>query len=142
MYQTFRPPLDALQHRGADVRVIEQAAGEAERTGRSIRDILINDRLVTETELTEASADAYGINSVDLVGHPIDPAAMAKIPLPVVLRHRVLGLSIKDDEIVVGVTDPGDVLQVQVRRAVLNGLFEQRVHIPYDRCGSSASSPT
>src|SRR5438477_11770573 len=110
MYQTFRPLLEALKQRGADPEAVDRAADEAERTGRSIRAVLINDHVVTETELTDASADAYGINSVDLVGYPIDAAAMAKIPLALALRHRVIGLAIDEDEIVVGVTDPGDVL--------------------------------
>jgi type IV pilus assembly protein PilB len=117
MYQTFRPLLEALKSRGADPGAVEEAAREAERTGRSIRDVLINDRIVTETELTEASAEAYGINSIDLVGYPIDPNAVAKIPLALVLRHRVLGLALHDDGIVVGITDPGDVVALDDIRA-------------------------
>jgi type IV pilus assembly protein PilB len=117
VYQTFRPLLDALKRRGADASVIDAAAQEAEHSGRSIRDVLINDRLITETELTEASADAFGINSVDLVGYPIEQAALVRIPLPLVLRHRVVGLSMTDEEIVVGVTDPGDVLAFDDIRA-------------------------
>jgi type IV pilus assembly protein PilB len=117
VYQTFRPLLDALKRRGADASVVDAAAEEAEQSGRSIRDVLINDRLVTETELTEASADAFGINSVDLVGYPIEQAALVKIPLALVLRHRVVGLSMTDQEIVVGVTDPGDVLAFDDIRA-------------------------
>jgi len=117
MNQTFAPLLEALRQRGADPEAIAKAAEEAERSGRSLRAVLINDRVVTETELTEASADAFGINSVDLVGYPIDPVAMAKIPLSLVLRHRVLGLSITDDEIVVGVTDPGDIVAFDDVRA-------------------------
>jgi type IV pilus assembly protein PilB len=117
MYETFRPLLDALERRGADPGALEKAAEAAERTGRSIRAVLINDHVVTETQLTEASADAYGINSVDLVGYPIDPAAVAKIPLALVLRHRVLGLAVNDHEIVVGITDPGDVVALDDVRA-------------------------
>ena len=117
IYQTFRPLLEALERRGVDPMVVHAAVDEAERSGRSVREVLINDRLVTELELTEASADAYGVTSVDLVGYPIDPAAVAKIPLSLVLRHRVLGLALTEDEIVVGVTDPGDVLAVDDVRA-------------------------
>ncbi len=102
MYQTYRPLLDALVRRGADAQAIEEAAEEAERTGRSVRDVLINDLVVTEMELTEASAEAHGISAIDLVGYPIDAAAVAKIPLPLVLRHRLLGIGINDDELVVG----------------------------------------
>ncbi len=117
MYQTFRPLLDALKRRGADPDAVERAAKEAERTGRSIRGVLINDRVVTEQELTEASAEAYGFHSVDLVGYPIDPQALARIPLPLVLRHRVVGLAINGDEITVGITDPGDVVALDDIRA-------------------------
>src|SRR2546430_3225979 len=117
MYPTFRSLLDALKQQGVDPRAIEAAAEEAERSGRSIRAVLINENIVTETQLTEASADAYGFTSVDLAGYPIDAAATAKIPLPLVLRHRVLALAIEEDEIVVGITDPGDVLALDDIRA-------------------------
>jgi type IV pilus assembly protein PilB len=117
MYETFRPLLDALGRLGADPRALERAAEEAERTGRSIRAVLINDHVVTETQLTEASAEAHGIKFVDLVGYPIEPAAVTKIPLSLVLRHRVLGLSVNEHEIVVGITDPGDVVALDDVRA-------------------------
>ena len=117
MYQSFRPLLDALQRRGADALAMQSAAEESERTGRSIRDVLINDRVVTEQELTEASADVYGMGTVDLVGFPFDAAAAAKLPLSLVVRHRVLGIAMTDDELVVAVSDPGDVVALDDVRA-------------------------
>ncbi|GAA2578110.1 type IV-A pilus assembly ATPase PilB [Dactylosporangium fulvum] len=117
MYQTFRPLLDALKQRGADAEAVDRAAEEAERTGRSIRAVLINDHVVTEEQLTAASADAYGIATLDLVGYPIDPAAVTKIPMALVLKHRVLGIALNDHEITVGITDPGDVLALDDVRA-------------------------
>jgi type IV pilus assembly protein PilB len=117
MFVRYRPLLDALVARGADPKAIELAVDTADRTGRSIRDVLINDLIVNETELTEASADAHGIGSVDLNNYPIDAAAVAKIPLPLVLRHRVLGIGINGDELVVAITDPDDVLALDDVRA-------------------------
>lgn len=117
MNQTFRPLLDALQGRGADPEALEQASAEAERSGRSLRGILINNGVVTETELTAAAADVYGINSVDLVGYPLDPVAMAKIPLTLVLRHRVLGLAVDGNELMVGITDATDIVALDDVRA-------------------------
>lgn len=110
MFQTYRPLLDALVRRGADENHVEDAAAEAERSGRSIRDVLINDSVVTEFELTAAYAEASGIGSVDLQDYPVNPAALAKIPLPIVLRHRVLGIDFEDDELVVATSDPDDVV--------------------------------
>lgn len=117
MYQTYRPLLDALARRGLDVADIEEAAQESQRTGRSIRDVLINDSVVTEFGMAEALADAHGIGSVDLVGYPIDPVAMDKIPFAVVLRHRVLGIAIRDDELVVAISDPDDVVALDDLRS-------------------------
>ena len=117
-YQTYLPLLDALKRRGADPVEIEEAAQESERTGRSIRDVLINDSVVTEFGLAEALADAHGISSVDLVGYSIDPVAAAKIPLPMVLRHRVIGIAISpENELVVAVSDPDDVVALDDVRA-------------------------
>ena len=117
MDQTFRPLLDALKQIGIDPVAVDAAADEAQRSGRSVRAVLINDQVVTEEQLTEAAAAAFGINTLDLVGFSPDPAALKRIPLPVVLRHRVLGLSMADGELVVGVTDPGDVVALDDVRA-------------------------
>jgi type IV pilus assembly protein PilB len=117
MDQTFRPLLEALKQLGIDPVAVDAAADEAQRSGRSVRAVLINDQVVTEEQLTAAAATAFGINTLDLVGYSPDPAALKRIPLPVVLRHRVLGLSMTDDELVVGVTDPGDVVALDDIRA-------------------------
>jgi type IV pilus assembly protein PilB len=117
MYQTFGPLLVALSGRGADPEALERAAEEAERTGRSLRGVLINNGVVTEAELTAAAADVYGMTSVDLVGYPLDPIAVGKIPIGLVTRHRVVGLSIEGDEITVGITDPSDIVALDDVRA-------------------------
>ena len=117
MFPSYRPLLDALQARGVDALLLQEAADEADRSNRSIRDVLINDSVVTEMELTEASADAHGVNSVDLVGYPLDVTAMAKIPLALVIRHRVLGIGFSGDSLIVAVSDPSDVVAMDDIRA-------------------------
>ena len=109
-YAANRALLDALQARGVDARSLEEAAHEADRSGRSLRDILINDRVCTEMELTEASAEARGFQGVDLLAYPIDAAAMAKIPLSLVIRHRVLGIAMDGNDLTVAIGDPHDVV--------------------------------
>jgi type IV pilus assembly protein PilB len=118
MDQTFRPLLDALKQIGVDAAAVDAAAEEAQRSGRSVRAVLINDQVVTEEQLTEAAAAAFGLKTLDLIGFSPDPAALKRIPLSVVLRHRVLGLQINDDgELVVGMTDPGDIVALDDVRA-------------------------
>ena len=117
MFSTYGPLLDALAARGADERALQHAAAEVERTGRTMRDILINDHIVTEMELTAASAEVNGLDSVDLVGYPIDAEAMAKIPLPMVTRHRILGIAIVNGDLVVALSDPDDIVALDDVRA-------------------------
>lgn len=106
----YRPLIQALMDRGVDGEALRKATEEADRTGRSIRDVLINEHVVTEMQLTEASAEAQGFSGVDLIGYPIDADAMAKIPLSLVTRHRVLGIAINGNDLVVALSDPHDVV--------------------------------
>jgi type IV pilus assembly protein PilB len=117
MYQTYGPVLEALRLRGLSPTVLQEAVRIAEGSDRPLRDVLIDQRVVTEIELAEALAEAYGLKSVDLVGYPIDAAATAKIPVALARRHRVLGIAIDDVEIVVALADPGDVLALDDVRA-------------------------
>ena len=117
MYQTQGPILEALRVRGVSPALLSNAIDTSDESGRPLSDVLVGDGVVTETELAEALADAYGLHAVDLVAYPIDAAAAAKIPVSLARRHKVLGISLDDDEIVVAVSDPGDVLALDDVRA-------------------------
>ncbi len=117
MHESFQPLLDALARHGADVADLQDAVLETQRTGRSLREVLVNDSIVTEFKLAEALGDAHGIGSVDLVGYPIDAAAVTRIPLAMVMRHRVLAIAIENNELVVALSDPDDVMALDDVRA-------------------------
>src|ERR1700730_2589474 len=103
MYQTAGPVIDALRARGLSWSILDAAVRTADESGRQLRDVLIDEQVVSEIELAEALSEAYGLKSVDIVGYPIDLAAAAKIPPAISRRHRVLGIAIDDSEIVVAV---------------------------------------
>jgi type IV pilus assembly protein PilB len=131
MYQTHGPILEALRVRGISPTVLSAAVDAAEGSSRPLRDVLVDDGIITEVELAEALAQAYGLKSVDLVGYPIDAAATAKIPIGLARRHRVLGIAIDDEEIVVALADPGDVLALDDVRAA-TGLSVRPVVVARD----------
>jgi type IV pilus assembly protein PilB len=131
MYQTQGPILEALRIRGVSPTLLSAAVTASDESGRTLTDVLVGDGVVTEIELAEALAQAYGLKSVDLVGYPIDAAATAKIPVALARRHRVLGISLDDDEIVVAVADPGDVLAMDDVRAA-TGLTVRPVVVARD----------
>jgi type IV pilus assembly protein PilB len=117
MYQANGAMLDALRVRGLSASVLDEAVRASHESGRHLNDVLIDQRVITEIELAEALAEAHGLKSVDLHGYPIDLAAAAKIPMALARRHRVLGIAIDDEEIVVAIADPGDVLALDDVRA-------------------------
>ncbi len=131
MYQTHGPILEALRVRGISPTVLSAAVTAAEESSRPLRDVLVDDGIITEVELAEALAQAYGLKSVDLVGYPIDAAATAKIPIGLARRHRVLGIAIDDEEIIVALADPGDVLALDDVRAA-TGLSVRPVVVARD----------
>jgi type IV pilus assembly protein PilB len=117
MYGDHEPVLEALRARGIAPDVLTNAVREAEESGRILRYVLVDQGAVTEVELAEAIADAYGLESIDLVGYPIDVAAAAKIPMALARRHRILGIAFEGDEFVVAIVDPGDVVALDDVRA-------------------------
>jgi type IV pilus assembly protein PilB len=117
VYGNHGPVLEALRERGLSGSVLDDAVQIADESGRPLRDVLVGQGAVTEVEVAEALAEAYGLKTVDLVGYPLDVAAAAKIPIALSRRHRVLGIAIDDEEIVVATADPGDVLALDDVRA-------------------------
>jgi type IV pilus assembly protein PilB len=131
MYQTYGPVLEALHARGVSPAVLSSAVTASEDSGRPLRDVLVAEGVVTEVELAEALAYAYGLSYVDLDGYAVDAAATAALPFALARRHRVLGIAIDDDEIVVAVADPGDVMALDDVRAA-TGLSVRPVVVARD----------
>jgi type IV pilus assembly protein PilB len=131
MYQTYGPVLEALRARGISPAVLSSAVTASDDSGRALRDVLVTEGIVTEVELAEALAQAYGLSYVDLDGYAIDAAATAALPFALARRHRVLGIAADDDEIVVAVSDPGDVLALDDVRAA-TGLAVRPVVVARD----------
>ena len=136
MYQSLGPVLDVLRERGLDPEIIVRAEIDAVQGQRPLREVLLDNQVITELELVEATGEAYGMATVDLVGYPIDPAASAAIPMMLTRRHRVLGIAIDDEEIVVALSDPGDVLAIDDIRAA-TGLTVRAVVVARDALGKA-----
>ena len=79
MLQTYSPLVDALRVRGLSASVLDDVVASAADSGKPLRDVLVAKGVVTEIELSEAVAEAYGLKTVDLTTYPIDLAAAARI---------------------------------------------------------------
>ncbi len=112
-----RPLTEALRRRGIDSALLVEATRRAAETGKPLREILVDERIVTELDLVAATGDVYGMTAIDLVDFPLDDKAMESLPRALVTRHRVIGIAFDDGELLVAVTDPDDVMALDDVRA-------------------------
>ncbi len=117
MDPALRTIVTALRGRGMDDSVLDRAIETAKVSGRPLRAVLVDDQIVTDLQLALATADAYGVEAVELSAFPVDPLAMARIPLTLARRHNMFPIAVNDTTITVAVGDPGDVLALDDIRA-------------------------
>lgn len=131
MDPALRAIVTALRTRGMSDEVIQHAMTTAELTSRPLRTVLIDDQLVTEFQLAQAVAEAYGVEAAELSSFPIEPAAMGRVPLTLARRHRMLPIAVTESTITVAVGDPGDVLALDDIRAA-TGLMVRAMVVTKD----------
>ncbi|WP_127782036.1 ATPase, T2SS/T4P/T4SS family [Rhodococcus sp. X156] len=117
MDPALRSIVSALTDRGLNKNALQAAVDRAEKTGRPLRSVLVEDQVVTDFELVSAVADAYGVEAVELGSYPVEMSAMSKIPLALARRHHVVPISVTDKTITVAVADPSNVLALDDVRA-------------------------
>ncbi|HEY0167986.1 MAG TPA: GspE/PulE family protein [Jatrophihabitans sp.] len=117
MDPALRTIVTALRGRGMDDGVLDRAIETAKVSGRPLRAVLVDDQIVTDLQLALATADAYGVEAVELSAFPVDPLAMARVPLTLARRHNMFPIAVTDTTITVAVGDPGDVLALDDIRA-------------------------
>jgi type IV pilus assembly protein PilB len=117
MDPALRTIVTALRGRGLDDGVLDRAIETAKVSGRPLRSVLVDDQIVTDLQLALATADAYGVEAVELSAFPVDPLAMARVPLTLARRHNMFPIAVNDSTITVAVGDPGDVLALDDIRA-------------------------
>jgi type IV pilus assembly protein PilB len=110
MDAAMRPILASLRARGLDSAAIDRATETSDRLRKPLRQVLLDEQVVTDFELASATADAYGLEAVELSHFPVETAAMSKIPVGMARRHRMLPIAVAEDVVSVAVVDPGDVL--------------------------------
>jgi len=70
---------------------------------------LVENGVITPTQLAKAKAAQVGLPFVDLLDYPVDRLAVALVTPAVCRRHEVLPLNIVDGRLVLAMVDPGNV---------------------------------
>ena len=89
---------------------LDAGLAEARASGMRLGETLLTRGWLFEPELASALAEQFGLRYVDLVRHPLDPAAARLLPLEVARRMFVGPVRFMDGgRIEVAVADPADV---------------------------------
>src|SRR4051794_12472821 len=98
---------------------LSAAFDEHQRVGRSLGRVLVEQGVLTETQLVAALAQQIGLPFVDLTEHQVDAAATARVPGAVVRRHNVLPIGYDDEgRLLVAMADPGNVFALDDIRSM------------------------
>ena len=101
----------ALVARGLiDQELLERAltAQELSHPRQPLGQMLVEAGALTQAQLQRAMADWLGVITVDALGLPPQPAALARVPRALAERESVLPLMVRDDTLVVALPDPWD----------------------------------
>jgi len=87
--------------------MVEAHTTAGERFGR----VCVRNSLVTEEQVAQALALQFGTEYVDLCGFRLDAALLDIFPTDAVYRYQAVPLEMRDDGLVVAITDPTDVVK-------------------------------
>jgi len=103
---------------------MDSAISERDSSGHSLRDILLNKKLITENDLVRATAVEAGFKFVDLNTWEIDKRAIDLIPEAPARRYKVLGIGFHADKPVIAMANPLDVFAMDDVRTIVGGQIE------------------
>src|SRR6266508_1500961 len=97
---------------------LERALLEQSRTDQLLGRILIDLKMVKESDLMAALAKQIGFRFVDLNDHQIDPSAAMLIPEQVARRYRALPIGYEDSRLLVSMADPANLFALDDIRTI------------------------
>jgi len=97
---------------------LEAARETAKKSNKDLKQVLIDQRLISQETLATVLSFQLNVPTVDLKQSQVQPAALALVPEAVAREHNVLPLSVDGDTLTVALEDP-DNLQLLDTLAVL-----------------------
>ncbi len=94
---------------------------EQERLGRSLGRVLVDQGVLTESQLVASLAAQIGMRFVDLGDIQVDGSALARVPGHVARRHTAIPIGFEDGKLVVAMADPANVFAIDDIKSVAGG---------------------
>ena len=94
------------------------AMGEQQRLGRSLGRVLVDQGVLTESQLVASLAAQIGMRFVDLGDIQVDGSALARVPGHVARRHTAIPIGFEEGKLVVAMADPANVFAIDDIKSV------------------------
>src|SRR5262245_7241697 len=95
---------------------LDVVTGDAEADDAHVKE-LVEDGILTESQVASARAAQAGLPFVDLTEYPVDHTAVSLVPVALLRRHNVLPVGRDGDRLLLAMADPQDVLALDDVRA-------------------------
>ena len=102
-----------------DEEKMAEALRRQEETGRPLREVVAELKLVSDVDLHRALAMVVGVDFVDLNNWAIDPGAATLLPESLARRYHILAIGHRDGKPVIATANPTDVFALDDVRTVL-----------------------
>ncbi|HET8615975.1 MAG TPA: ATPase, T2SS/T4P/T4SS family [Actinomycetales bacterium] len=98
---------------------LNAAYDEHQRVGRSLGRVLVDQGILSESQLVAALAQQIGLPFVDLQDYQVDGSAIGRVSGAVCRRHTVLPMGFQDDgKLLLAMADPGNVFALDDVRSL------------------------
>jgi len=97
---------------------LQSAYDEHQKAGRALGRVLVDQGVLTESQLVAALAQQIGMRFVELADFPVDPSAVSLVPGPLARRYVVLPFGFEDGKLLLAMADPANFLAIEDVRAV------------------------
>jgi len=112
--------LEILQEAGVvKSEQVDQTLGSIEKQGVSVVDKLVEDGVLSESDVLGALAAQFGMEMISLKGIDISPEIRDIVPVEIARRYRVVPVYKTDDSLTVALSDPLDFDTLDSLRYVL-----------------------
>jgi general secretion pathway protein E/type IV pilus assembly protein PilB len=100
---------------------------EAETSGVGVVDLLLANKLVRPSDVTQAKAAQFGAEVIQLGGLRIPDDVISIIPRHIAKKYRVVPVFKSDGKVAVAIADPSDLNTIDTLSHLLNAEIELRV---------------
>src|SRR3989344_3667416 len=95
---------------------LKKAEDETKKSGKTLREVLLNKEYVAEDELIRLEAYILGIPFVDLTKETIPPSILNVIPEPIARKHNIIAYKKEGGKLEVAMLDPSDLQTIEFIR--------------------------